>query len=81
MRFSEFQKKEVIDMQRGKFLGFIQDAAIDITNGKIDTLHIGDTERSLFMEMRVKDQKQFGYDEVVTIGKDIVLIQKKELKK
>lgn len=77
MRFSEFQKKEVIDMQRGKFLGFIQDAAIDINSGKINTLLIGDTERSLFLETRVKDQKQFGYNEVVTIGKDIVLIQKK----
>ncbi|WP_432354896.1 PRC-barrel domain-containing protein [Sporosarcina sp. A2] len=77
MRFSEFQKKEVIDMQRGKFLGFIQDAAIDISKGKIDTLHIGDTERSFFLETRVKDQKHFNYEEVVTIGKDIVLIQKK----
>ena len=80
MRFSEFQKKEVIDLQRGTFLGFIQDAAIDVTNGTIDTLHIGDTERSFFLETRVKDQKQFDYGEVVTIGKDIVLIQKKPSK-
>ncbi|WJY28807.1 PRC-barrel domain-containing protein [Sporosarcina trichiuri] len=77
MRFSEIQKKEVIDLNRGKFLGFVQDASIDITDGKIQTLHIGGTERSLFMESRVKDQKQVRYEEVVTIGKDIVLIQKK----
>ncbi|GKV67726.1 hypothetical protein NCCP2716_02240 [Sporosarcina sp. NCCP-2716] len=77
MRFSEIQKKEVIDLHRGKFLGFIQDASIDVTDGKIQTLHVGDTERSLFLETRVKDQKQFRYEEVVTIGKDIVLIQKK----
>ena len=77
MRFSEIQKKEVIDLERGKFLGFIQDAAIDVTAGKINTLHIGDTERSLFLETRVKDQQLLEYEEVVTIGKDIVLIQKK----
>ena len=78
MRFSEFQKKEVIDLERGKFLGYIQDAAIDVTNGMTHTLHIGDTERSFFLETRVKDQKQFDYGEVVTIGKDIVLIKKKQ---
>ena len=30
MRFSEIQKKEVIDATKGSFLGFVQDATIDM---------------------------------------------------
>ena len=30
MRFSEIQKKEVIDATKGSFLGYVQDATIDI---------------------------------------------------
>lgn len=40
MRFSEIQKKEVIDTTKGSFLGFVQDATIDIKNGKVESLHV-----------------------------------------
>ena len=41
MRFSEIQKKEVIDARKGAFLGYVQDATIDIVSGKVEALHIG----------------------------------------
>ena len=34
MRFSEIQKKEVIDVKKGAFLGFVQDATIDTEERK-----------------------------------------------
>lgn len=77
MRFSEIQKKEVIDATKGSFLGFIQDATIDIKNGKVESLHVGGGERGLFFEAKEKDAKRVPLDTVATIGKDIILVGKK----
>ncbi|MDW0111856.1 MULTISPECIES: PRC-barrel domain-containing protein [Sporosarcina] len=77
MRFSELQKKEVIEVKRGAFLGFVQDATIDMKNGKLDMLQVGGAERSLLFEPKMKDYKQIKYNDVVTIGKDIILVGKK----
>ncbi|MFD1204073.1 MULTISPECIES: YlmC/YmxH family sporulation protein [Sporosarcina] len=77
MRFSEFQKKEVIEVKKGSFLGYVQDASVDIKNGKLESIHVGGAERSFFMDSKVKDMKQIKYHEVLTIGKDIVLVGKK----
>ena len=52
MRFSEIQKKEVIDATKGSFLGFVQDATIDIENGKVESLHVGGGERRFFLMQR-----------------------------
>ena len=77
MKFTDLQKKEVIEVRRGSFLGFVQDATIDIKSGKVDSLHVGGAERSFFSDSKMKDLKQVKYAEVVTIGKDIVLIGRK----
>lgn len=77
MRFSDLQKKEVIEVKKGTFLGFVQDATIDMKNGKIAILQIGGAEKSLFLDSKIKDLKQVKYDDVLTIGKDIVLVGKK----
>ncbi|WP_318615520.1 PRC-barrel domain-containing protein [Sporosarcina sp. YIM B06819] len=81
MRFSEIQKKEVIDATKGSFLGFVQDATIDIKNGKVESLHVGGGERGIFFEAKDKDAKRVRLDDVATIGKDIVLVGKKDDKK
>lgn len=77
MKFSEIQKKEVIDVKKGTFLGFIQDASIDIENGKIESFHIGG-DRSFFFDSKEKGIKKVAIEDVLTIGKDIILIGKNE---
>ncbi|WP_153731212.1 PRC-barrel domain-containing protein [Sporosarcina obsidiansis] len=77
MRFSSLQKKEVIELKKGSFLGFVQDATIDIDNGKIEKLHIGEIQRSFFSDGKSKGVQKVGYEDVMTIGKDIILVQKK----
>lgn len=79
MKFSDIQKKEVIDVKKGSFLGYIQDATIDIHNGKIEAFHIGG-ERSFFFDAKEKDVKKVAIEDVVTIGKDIILVGKNEQK-
>lgn len=81
MRFSSMQKKEVIELKKGSFLGFVQDATIDIEKGEIAQLHIGELERSFFSENKSKGVRKINYSDVATIGKDIILIDNKRLDK
>jgi len=81
MRFSDIQKKEVIDVEKGSFLGFIQDATIDTADGKVKSLHVGGGERSVFFDTRDKEVKKVPLADIATIGKDIILIGRKGLKK
>ncbi len=78
MKFSEIQKKEVIDATKGSFLGFVQDATIDIKNGKVESLHVGGGERNLFFDAKDKEAKRVRLEDITTIGKDIVLVGKKD---
>lgn len=78
MRFSEIQKKEVIDATRGSFLGYVQDATIDVKNGKIEQLHIGGGERGLFFSQSKNDVSKVRMIDITVIGKDIVLVNKTE---
>ena len=61
MKFSEIQKKEVIDATKGSFLGYVQDATIDIENGKVESLHISEGERILFFDSKQKERKKFAF--------------------
>ncbi|PID22564.1 YlmC/YmxH family sporulation protein [Sporosarcina sp. P3] len=81
MRFSSLQKKEVIELKKGAFLGFVQDATIDIEKGEIAQLHIGELERSFFSDSKSKGVQKIHYRDVMTIGKDIILIDNKRLNK
>ncbi|MBE1553546.1 PRC-barrel domain-containing protein [Sporosarcina limicola] len=81
MKFSEIQKKEVIDVTKGAFLGFVQDATIDIVNGKVESFHVGGGDRNLFFDVKDKEIKRVRLEDVATIGKDIVLVGKKDEKK
>lgn len=80
MKFSEIQRKEVIDATKGTFLGYVQDATIDIKNGKVESLHISGGERSLFFDSKKSDLKKIRIEDIAIIGKDIVLVAKKEQK-
>lgn len=80
MKFSEIQRKEVIDATKGSFLGYVQDATIDTKNGKVESLHISGGERSIFFDSKKSDLKKVRLEDITIIGKDIVLVGKKERK-
>ena len=77
MRFSEIQKKEVIDATKGSFLGYVQDATIDVVNGKVESLHVDLGEKGLFFDSKQKNTKKIRLKDISVIGKDIVLVGKK----
>ncbi len=78
VRFSEIQRKEVIDASKGSFLGYVQDATIDIDSGKVESLHISGGDRALFFDSKKSDLKKVRLADISIIGKDIVLVRKKE---
>lgn len=80
MRFSEIQKKEVIDGAKGSFLGYVQDATIDIKSGTVEALHISEGERGFFFDSKQKEPKKVFIKDITIIGKDIVLVGLEETK-
>jgi len=80
MRFSEIQKKEVIDATKGSFLGYVQDATIDTEHGTVEELHISEGDRNFFFDSKQKEPRRIRLKDVTIIGKDIVLVQVKDNK-
>lgn len=78
MKFSEIQKKEVIDASKGSFLGYVQDASIDIKNGKVKTLHVSGGDKGMFFGSSKNEISQIRMSDITVIGKDIVLVAKSE---
>ena len=60
-----------------RFSGYVQDATIDIVNGKVESLHIG-KGIAYFFDAKEKDTKKVRLEDITTIGKDIVLVGKKD---
>lgn len=77
MRFSEIQKKEVIDKSKGSFLGYVQDATVDVKTGIIETLHVSGGEKGLFFEPKKNDLRKIRIRDITVIGKDIILVDEK----
>ena len=70
---SELQMKEVIIMQSGKRLGFIDDLEIDDKNGLITSLIIADRQmKGAFFNK--PEERMVSWSQIVTIGTDIILI-------
>ncbi len=74
---SELQMKEVIIMQTGKRLGFIDDLEIDEQNGLITALVI--VERQMKGSFFQKpEEKIIFWNQIVTIGTDIILVTEEQ---
>lgn len=77
MRFSEIQKKEVIDGEKGSFLGYVQDATVDVKKGVIETLHVSSGEKGLFFDTKKSELRKIRIRDISVIGKDIILVNEK----
>lgn len=80
MRFSEIQKKEVIDGEKGSFLGYVQDATVDVEKGVIEKLHVSSGEKGLFFDTKKSELKKFEYAIFLSLEKILFLSMKKRKK-
>lgn len=75
VRFSELQKKEVIDAVHGAFLGYVQDATINVKSGMIDCLLVSGEERSMLFDFKKSHVLKIKIQEIDIIGKEIILVR------
>jgi len=76
---SEIQMKEVVVLESGKRLGYIQDIEIAENSGAIQSFIISDRQlRGAFFQKQ--EERKVMWDQIVTIGADIILVkaEKKE---
>jgi YlmC/YmxH family sporulation protein len=73
-RISEFQAKEVVNVEDGKLLGHIGDLDINITTGKIEHLIIPGAGKMLGIFGRENDVI-IPWRNIVRIGADVILVR------
>ncbi len=76
-RFSELQKKEVIDISNGKRLGFLYDIQVNLESGRIEAFIVPARNRFLSFFWKY-EEFVIPFDQITKIGDDIVLFQPKE---
>ena len=77
MRLSDLQDKDIINLIDGKKIGKIIDAVID-ENGKISSLII--QKNKMFSFLPSNTELEVKWDQIKTIGSDVILIYIKNLK-
>lgn len=74
MHISEFQMKDVINVSDGKRLGNIDDIDINVTNGKIQAIIIGNTGKMLGFFGK-GEELIIPWRNIVKIGEDVILVR------
>lgn len=75
--FSELRYKEVIDVQTGFRLGYVCDAEYDDAGGQLVSI-ITPGRAKLFGLLGREDDTVLPWTDIVRVGSDIILVDKKE---
>lgn len=78
LRFSTVQQKELIEVGSGIFLGFIVDAFVDKDSGEITYFLVEQPKKFYQIFQGEGDVKKIYFQQIVTIGQDVVLIKSNE---
>ncbi|MFC4617266.1 YlmC/YmxH family sporulation protein [Camelliibacillus cellulosilyticus] len=73
-RISEFQAKEVVNVEDGKLLGHIGDLDVNLTTGKIEHLIIPGVGKMMGLLGRESDVI-IPWRNIVRIGTDVILVR------
>jgi YlmC/YmxH family sporulation protein len=73
-RISEFQAKEVVNVENGKRLGHIGDLDVNLSSGKIENLIIPGPGKMLGLLGRENDVV-IPWRNIVRIGDDVILVR------
>ncbi len=74
---SELKMKDVIDIDYGKKLGYIDDVDIDLEGGSIKAVIIPAHQYKLFSFFSNKQDIVINWDEIKKIGEDVILVSLK----
>ncbi|GGE41421.1 hypothetical protein GCM10011391_20230 [Pullulanibacillus camelliae] len=73
-RISEFQVKEVVNVENGKLLGHIGDLDVNMTTGKIEHIVIPGAGKMLGLFGRENDVV-IPWRNIVRVGDDVILVR------
>ena len=71
---SELKLKDVIDINRGKKLGYIDDVDINVEEGTIKAIIIPSTQYKVFSFFTKKQDMIIDWNDIHKIGEDVILV-------
>lgn len=75
MYFSDLQNKLVLEKASGEIMGYIGDAEIDISLGKIESYYVDKTTGIFKKELSAK---RVGVSEIYSIGEEMIFLKSHE---
>lgn len=78
LKNSELKMKDVIDIKRGKKLGFIDDVEIDLEQGRVKAFVIPAHSYKFLSFFSKKQNLVIMWDEIKKIGEDVILVDLKD---
>ncbi len=72
-KISDMMEKEVVNIQNGKKLGFINDIELDMNEGKIRALVVFDEGSKMYLLGR-GDSHNIFWENIVKVGCDTILV-------
>lgn len=72
-RAMTFKQKEVINLNDGRRLGYVQDVEADFTSGKITAIIV--PENNKLFSINGKNDLVIPWDKIERIGDDIILVK------
>ncbi|MFW5787110.1 MAG: YlmC/YmxH family sporulation protein [Bacillota bacterium] len=75
MKKSELVLKDVIDIERGKRLGYINDVDLDIKQGKIKAVIVPHSSNFILKFFSQKENFIIDWNDIVKIGEDVILVR------
>ncbi|MBK3494470.1 YlmC/YmxH family sporulation protein [Viridibacillus sp. YIM B01967] len=75
MRFSDIQRKEIIEAGNGRFLGFVLDAVLSEETGFIKAFVVSEPKRFFQFSQNDKDALNIRIEDILVIGKDVILVK------
>lgn len=74
LRISELRNKDVIDLQEGKRIGYIDDIDLDLERGRIESLVIPTSNSRMFNLFGRGEDIVIHWRQIKKIGVDVILI-------
>ncbi|NLJ84458.1 MAG: YlmC/YmxH family sporulation protein [Halanaerobiaceae bacterium] len=75
LKNSELKLKDVIDIKRGKKLGYIDDVDIEVENGQVKAFVVPAHQNKLFNFFLKKNDQIIHWSEIRKIGEDVILVE------
>ncbi|MFW6238058.1 MAG: YlmC/YmxH family sporulation protein [Halanaerobiales bacterium] len=76
MKESEIMLKDVIDINTGRKLGYIDDVEVDPDKGRIKAVIIPSSHYKLLKLFSREQDVVIGWEDIETIGEDVILVNK-----